>query len=164
MSRRCGSSVPPPPVFWWSAYASMVTGSHSWLRQGVKSPVLHKPTGRGRGEPYVISHSVAEAAGSRGTGRKSNSCSTVQHGCSWKTTSGDTGQQITDLVFLCLLSHLFPVRHQLTFVGSNVFLVVSMMGVTVFFSCVRVHLASVKKLLTSSLLHYSHTAHCIPVV
>lgn len=68
---------------------------------------------RGRGEPYVISHSVAETAGSRGTGRKSNSCSAVQHGYSWTTTSGRTGQPVRDPVHLSTppLSPLFSIRH-----------------------------------------------------
>lgn len=69
--------------------------------------------GRGRGEPYVISHSVAEAVGSRGTGRKSNSCSAVQHGYSWMITSGSTGQPITGPV--CLSAPLPLPRQTLTF-------------------------------------------------
>lgn len=44
-------------------------------------------SGEGRVERYVIPHSVTEAAGSRGTGRKSNSCGAVQHGYSWTITS-----------------------------------------------------------------------------
>lgn len=68
--------------------------------QCVKALVVHRPTGRGKGEPYVISHSVAEAAGSRGTGRKSNSCSAVQPGYSCTITSGGTGQPITGPVHL----------------------------------------------------------------
>lgn len=83
--------------------------------QCVKPPVLCRPAGRGKGEPYVISHSVAEAVGSRGTGRKSNSCSAVQHGYSWMITSGATGQPITGPVHLSPppLSPLLPVRRAL---------------------------------------------------
>lgn len=62
----------------------------------------------GGGEPYVISHSVAEAAGGRGTLRKSNICSAVQHGYSWMITSGGVDQPTTGPVHLCLLS---AVRH-----------------------------------------------------
>lgn len=79
----------------------------------MKAPVPHWPAGRGRGESYVISHTVAEAASSGGTGRKSNSGSAVQHGYSWTTTSGGTGQPIPGTVPLSPPppSHLFSVRH-----------------------------------------------------
>lgn len=99
-----GAALRSCSVFWWSAFASMVTGSRSWLRQCVKAPVLWRPAVRGRVEPYVILHSVAETAGSRGTGRKSNSFSTVQPGYSWTTTSGSVGQPITDLRLVSSMS------------------------------------------------------------
>lgn len=76
----------------------MITGSHSW--QCVKACVLHWAAGRGQGEPYVISHNVAEAASSEGTGRKSNNGSTVHHRHSWMTTSGRSGQPIAGSVSL----------------------------------------------------------------
>lgn len=98
-------------VFWWSASASMVTGRRSRLwRQSVKA--LGLPAGRGRGEPYVILYSVAEAAGSGGvgeTGRKSNSRCGVQRGYSGITTSGGaTGQPIGGPVYP---SSRYPVTH-----------------------------------------------------
>lgn len=74
----------------------------------VKAPVLCLPAGWGRGEPYVILHSVAEAAGGRGTVRKSNICSVVQHGYSWMITSGGADQPTTGPVHLFLLT---AVRH-----------------------------------------------------
>lgn len=101
----------PPCVFWLRACASMVTRSHACrlLWWSVKASALGPTSREGEGKALCNPHSVAGVVGSRGTGRKSNSCSAVQPGYSWRNhiwTNSLTNHWATSILYLSFISSL----------------------------------------------------------